>query len=1126
MDTLLSYRSLYSKLEKSKPDIPSQHDSIIDMLKQVSELMIFGDKTNDRFFEYFCEKGFLALFNRVMRETREAKVQKQVLQSIMILMQNISNERSLFYLLSNNHINALLAAPFDAADEELLAYHVSLLKALSLQLNSATVHFFYNERARLIGFPLYTQAIKYMSHPDAMVQTAVRTTTLNVFRVPEPSVRTFVSSGARLQFFDRLAFCAGQHALNLNQRVAESVAAAKGWELRLHTASRRQGALRSGSTPGKGGSKSGVTPPLSPTLEVAGTCDHYTLRAFASPQGARAAVGAAMTAVADSWQALSDLLYYIGDIFSLGDATLSAAMSAALMRRFIRPLLLHSLTAAKCVVNERLQGSARKRNHAKAPPSSHFQTPPREGTGASKGGPSGDTSPGPTSPSHATARPPQGKTSLNPLSSYHGLQPLSLAAAADGVPPQVRVHPDPAPPWMSASQRAATLRRLPQVSGYPQGMAPPPPSRAVVLDTAVALHVTNAVLHAMPCSEVADPLCSWLLARPLVPHSAWTAAACAAAAAAVPPATPPVSAAARLPAHRPTASSDSMGGSSGGAGALKSVPEDLCADADERPLLITLPPLQPPLYLHWASCSEHAVRATSSNSTGGGIGQAAAEGANDGSVHTSSGSSPTAAAAEDGESMGTASSTGTRPSAHSRTLSLFGEESSTSLLAVATAAGPTSPRGSPLHRHSKSPPGEVGPLPTSGPTSVGSNSARVPGSPTSSSPQLRTGRDLLLVLSCLPDTRVSQAAISLLWTLAHGGGEPDLAQAPLSPPAGDSADHEEEAASLQGGLLDALKGGAWLTPDGSSGTPPLPGSPPAGRFFPSAWSSAADFGDSRFVSGEVLRAAGLEEARRSRAGLLLTSLTQDAGGGEGGAPQRPRGSTGSESIAASGAGAATRRLSAASGDVPVSPLPGGGGEGGQELEPVKGGSDNFDPLSQPLSMEGSPRSSIGQDGGGVQHSSGGGGSPLLHARHHSTNALSDVAAAVGDTNATCTADTLESAGQPDIGRSPRFQSDPGPSSAYESLHASTAVSEDSPSTGGGGALPPLASQLGEIEGGSVFSGGGGTSAWGGGLSGGRLRGHAEALLRITPFEARVPRVPPAEQCPGSLHRGLGFERNN
>ena len=49
------------------------------------------------------------------------------------------------YLLSNNHVNAIIVHKFDFSDEEVMAYYISFLKTLSFRLNKHTIHFFYNE---------------------------------------------------------------------------------------------------------------------------------------------------------------------------------------------------------------------------------------------------------------------------------------------------------------------------------------------------------------------------------------------------------------------------------------------------------------------------------------------------------------------------------------------------------------------------------------------------------------------------------------------------------------------------------------------------------------------------------------------------------------------------------------------------------------------------------------------------------------------------------------------------------------------------------------------------------------------------------------------------------------------
>ena len=49
---------------------------------------------------------------------RSGDVAKQVLQTLSIIIQNISSETGTHFLFSNNHINRLIAVPFDFADEE------------------------------------------------------------------------------------------------------------------------------------------------------------------------------------------------------------------------------------------------------------------------------------------------------------------------------------------------------------------------------------------------------------------------------------------------------------------------------------------------------------------------------------------------------------------------------------------------------------------------------------------------------------------------------------------------------------------------------------------------------------------------------------------------------------------------------------------------------------------------------------------------------------------------------------------------------------------------------------------------------------------------------------------------
>ena len=148
-------------------------------------------------FDVFAECNVLSLFIRLVKQAASAKLRKtdgavrlaiQVIQTLTILTQKLRNRNNLYYLMSNNHLNELIAHPFDfgraqeaCGDEELLAYYVSFLKLLSLKLNAETIQFFFDERTG--DFPLYSQATKLFDCAEMMVRTSVRTIILNIYRV-------------------------------------------------------------------------------------------------------------------------------------------------------------------------------------------------------------------------------------------------------------------------------------------------------------------------------------------------------------------------------------------------------------------------------------------------------------------------------------------------------------------------------------------------------------------------------------------------------------------------------------------------------------------------------------------------------------------------------------------------------------------------------------------------------------------------------------------------------------------------------------------------------------------------------------------------------------------------------
>ncbi|XP_076337258.1 protein CLEC16A-like isoform X2 [Tachypleus tridentatus] len=187
---------------------------LVETLRSIAEILIWGDQNDSTVFDFFLEKNMLSFFLQIMKQKCGRYVCVQLLQTLNILFENIRNETSLYYLLSNNHINSIIVHKFDFSDEEVMAYYISFLKTLSLKLNTHTINFFYNEHTN--DFPLYTEAIKFFNHSESMVCIAVRTITLNIFKVQDKAMLKFIRDKTAAPYFSNLAWFIGSHVLELD----------------------------------------------------------------------------------------------------------------------------------------------------------------------------------------------------------------------------------------------------------------------------------------------------------------------------------------------------------------------------------------------------------------------------------------------------------------------------------------------------------------------------------------------------------------------------------------------------------------------------------------------------------------------------------------------------------------------------------------------------------------------------------------------------------------------------------------------------------------------------------------------------------------------------------------------
>ncbi|TVT97507.1 hypothetical protein EJB05_57242 [Eragrostis curvula] len=167
--SLEELRYLTDQLQKVHFVNEANKDFVIEALRSIAELMIYGDQHDPSFFEYFMEKQIMGEFARILRISKLSRVSLQLLQTMD-------------YIFSNEHINFLITYPFDFRIDEMLSYYISFLRfgdkrEVEQEYNFPSCE---DKNDDVISFPLYAEALKFAFHEDSMIRVAIRTLTLNV----------------------------------------------------------------------------------------------------------------------------------------------------------------------------------------------------------------------------------------------------------------------------------------------------------------------------------------------------------------------------------------------------------------------------------------------------------------------------------------------------------------------------------------------------------------------------------------------------------------------------------------------------------------------------------------------------------------------------------------------------------------------------------------------------------------------------------------------------------------------------------------------------------------------------------------------------------------------------------
>jgi hypothetical protein len=214
-------------------------DELVEKIRFATEAVLWGDKRDTALLDLFFERQMLACFVNAL-STRESpsSVSVQILQSLLMLVQNMGRSTTFFYMLSGDLMNVLFNNPPNLKDEEVLTYFVALLKGLALRLDSESAKLMVvtGQRAaklRPVGeipqmgipqqrLPIFERAALLAGHSEPMVRTAARASILALLGLHGATIRDAVEDS-----FDRL--CAPVLSRMLQAAWMESVKGLKGF---------------------------------------------------------------------------------------------------------------------------------------------------------------------------------------------------------------------------------------------------------------------------------------------------------------------------------------------------------------------------------------------------------------------------------------------------------------------------------------------------------------------------------------------------------------------------------------------------------------------------------------------------------------------------------------------------------------------------------------------------------------------------------------------------------------------------------------------------------------------------------------------------------------------------------
>ena len=200
-----NFRALHTELHKittSNVNLQTVENDVKTLIESITEYLIDGDKNDPTIFDIFCELNFMNKFV-FLASAKNRVINLQIIKSFALLISNLRNKQSIYFLFSNNFINEIISADFDKSDGDFLYYYVNFIKSLVLKIDETTIQFFYHKQ--ICSFPLLENCLKLYNNPDTMINNVVRNNFLTILKIKYEPVIEYICGLPSLQYFAFIA---------------------------------------------------------------------------------------------------------------------------------------------------------------------------------------------------------------------------------------------------------------------------------------------------------------------------------------------------------------------------------------------------------------------------------------------------------------------------------------------------------------------------------------------------------------------------------------------------------------------------------------------------------------------------------------------------------------------------------------------------------------------------------------------------------------------------------------------------------------------------------------------------------------------------------------------------------